>query len=76
MSIIHRAIMLHLFLAMDLISAEPKVLGLGFGRTGTDSMKQAFIELGLGLSYDMIEANPNPKCPNPDWVGPSYHMVE
>ncbi|GMI25648.1 hypothetical protein TrCOL_g13724 [Triparma columacea] len=48
------AITLLLVLAYN-VNAEPKVMGLGFGRTGTDSMKRAFIELGFGPSYHMSE---------------------
>ena len=36
-------------------TAAPKVMGLGFGRTGTDSLKKALIELGFGPSYHMLE---------------------
>ena len=32
-----------------------KVIGLGAGRTGTDSLKQALIELGFGPTYHMKE---------------------
>lgn len=36
-------------------AAELKVIGLGYGRTGTDSLKEALIELGFGPSYHMKE---------------------
>ena len=33
-----------------------QVIGLGSGRTGTDSLKVALIELGFGPTYHMKEA--------------------
>jgi hypothetical protein len=38
-----------------------KVIGAGFGRTGTLSLKVALEELGLGPCYHMIEVNAHPE---------------
>jgi len=38
-----------------------KVIGAGFGRTGTLSLKLALEELGLGPCYHMIEVNAHPE---------------
>jgi hypothetical protein len=38
-----------------------KVIGAGFGRTGTLSLKAALEELGLGPCYHMIEVNAHPE---------------
>lgn len=38
-----------------------KVIGAGFGRTGTASMKQALEHLGLGPCYHMHEVLPHPE---------------
>lgn len=38
-----------------------KVIGAGFGRTGTLSLKLALEELGLGPCYHMIEVNARPE---------------
>lgn len=37
-----------------------KVIGAGFGRTGTRSLKTALEELGLGRCYHMVEVMKNP----------------
>jgi Sulfotransferase domain len=37
-----------------------KVIGAGFGRTGTLSLKLALEELGLGPCYHMVEVNAHP----------------
>lgn len=37
-----------------------KVIGAGFGRTGTTSVKAALQELGFGATYDLTEAFKNP----------------
>ncbi|THD64387.1 sulfotransferase family protein [Phenylobacterium sp.] len=42
-----------------------KVIGAGFGRTGTMSLKLALEALGLGPCYHMIEVFKNPAAP--DW---------
>jgi len=42
-----------------------KVIGAGFGRTGTMSLKLALETLGLGPCYHMIEVFKNPQAP--DW---------
>jgi hypothetical protein len=34
-----------------------KVIGTGFGRTGTDSMREALNMLGLGPCHHMLEVN-------------------
>src|ERR1700752_4054595 len=39
------------------------VIGAGFGRTGTMSLKLALEQLGLGPCYHMIEVFKNPKAP-------------
>jgi hypothetical protein len=53
-----------------------KVIGAGFGRTGTLSLKAALEQLGFGRCYHMMEVIPNPKAPDlwsaaadgkPDW---------
>jgi hypothetical protein len=38
-----------------------KVIGAGFGRTGTLSLKSALDELGLGPCYHMVEVNARPE---------------
>jgi len=38
-----------------------KVIGTGFGRTGTDSMREALDMLGLGPCHHMFEVNSNEK---------------
>ncbi len=38
-----------------------KVIGAGFGRTGTESMKQALELLGVGRCYHMHEVLPHPE---------------
>jgi Sulfotransferase domain len=54
-----------------------KLIGAGFGRTGTTSVKFAYEMLGLGRCYHMIEVFPNPAAPtrwiqaadgNADWA--------
>lgn len=37
-----------------------KVIGAGFGRTGTMSLKLALEQIGLGPCYHMIEVLPHP----------------
>lgn len=44
-----------------------KVIGAGFGRTGTLSLKLALEELGLGPCYHMIEVNAHPDH-DPLWL--------
>jgi len=53
-----------------------KVIGAGFGRTGTMSLKAALEQLGFGPCYHMIEVFPKPEAPDlwsaaadgdPDW---------
>jgi hypothetical protein len=53
-----------------------KIIGAGFGRTGTMSLKLALEQLGFGPCYHMIEVFPKPDAPsqwiaaadgNPDW---------
>jgi hypothetical protein len=44
-----------------------KVIGAGFGRTGTLSLKLALEELGLGPCYHMIEVNAHPEQ-DPLWL--------
>ena len=36
-----------------------KVIGAGFGRTGTDSMREALTQLGFGPCHHMVEVNTN-----------------
>lgn len=38
-----------------------KVIGAGFGRTGTLSLKSALDELGLGPCYHMVERHTPPE---------------
>ena len=38
-----------------------KVIGAGFGRTGTDSMRQAMNILGLGPCHHMFEVTRDPE---------------
>ena len=38
------------------VAAPLKVIGLGYGRTGTDSLLSALLELGFGPTYHMREA--------------------
>jgi hypothetical protein len=54
-----------------------KVIGSGFGRTGTMSLKLALEQLGFGPTYHMVEVFKNPQAPgwwvdaadgNPDWA--------
>ena len=40
-----------------------KIVGAGFGRTGTLSMKFALEELGFSACYHMIEVRKNPSHP-------------
>lgn len=42
-----------------------KVIGAGYGRTGTKSLKDALEHLGLGPCYHMVEVFKNPQAP--DW---------
>ena len=42
-------------------STTLKVIGAGFGRTGTLSLKLALEELGLGPCYHMIEVSAHPE---------------
>jgi hypothetical protein len=53
-----------------------KVIGAGFGRTGTLSLKAALEQLGFGPCYHMVEVFKNPNAPQwwidaadgkPDW---------
>ena len=53
-----------------------KVIGAGFGRTGTLTLKLALEQLGFGPCYHMIEVFKNPRAPSwwveaadgkPDW---------
>lgn len=44
-----------------------KVIGAGFGRTGTNSLKLALEELGFGPCHHMHEISNNPSL-LPDWV--------
>lgn len=53
-----------------------KVIGAGFGRTGTLSLKLALEQLGFGPCYHMVEVFKNPQAPawwveaadgKPDW---------
>lgn len=37
-----------------------KVIGTGFGRTGTDSMREALTMLGFGPCHHMREVNTDP----------------
>lgn len=39
----------------------PNVIGAGFGRTGTLSLKSALEELGLGPCYHMVETRAHPE---------------
>ena len=39
------------------------VIGAGFGRTGTSSLKGALEQMGVGRCYHMIEVFPNPEGP-------------
>lgn len=43
-----------------------KVIGTGFGRTGTDSMRHALNQLGFGPTHHMYEINANPDL-RADW---------
>ncbi|THD77524.1 MAG: sulfotransferase family protein [Phenylobacterium sp.] len=54
-----------------------KVIGAGYGRTGTMSLKLALEQLGLGPCYHMVEVFKDPKAPQlwldaaegrPDWA--------
>jgi hypothetical protein len=53
-----------------------KVIGAGFGRTGTMSLKLALEQIGFGPCYHMVEVFKNPQAPgwwieaadgHPDW---------
>lgn len=44
-----------------------KVIGAGFGRTGTTSLKMALEQLGFGPCYHMIEVFPKPEAPG-QWI--------
>ena len=44
-----------------------KVIGAGFGRTGTLSLKSALDELGLGPCYHMVETRAHPEH-DPMWL--------
>jgi hypothetical protein len=44
-----------------------KVIGAGYGRTGTMSLKLALEQLGFGPCFHMSEAIANPACV-PDWI--------
>ncbi len=55
-----------------------KVIGSGFGRTGTMSLKLALEQLGVGPCYHMVEVFQKPEAPQmwvdaangkPDWPG-------
>jgi hypothetical protein len=54
-----------------------KVIGSGYGRTGTMSLKLALEQLGFGPTYHMVEVFKNPQAPGwwvdaadgkPDWA--------
>ncbi|MDE2487101.1 MAG: sulfotransferase family protein, partial [Alphaproteobacteria bacterium] len=54
-----------------------KVIGAGYGRTGTMSLKLALEQLGFGPCYHMVEVFKNPQAPawwleaadgRPDWA--------
>jgi Sulfotransferase domain len=45
-----------------------EVIGAGFGRTGTHSLREALGELGLGPCYHMIEVIQDPERKVPQWV--------
>jgi hypothetical protein len=44
-----------------------KVIGAGFGRTGTLSLKVALEQLGFGPCYHMVEVFPKPEAPA-QWI--------
>ena len=48
-----------------------QVVGAGFGRTGTHSLREALGELGLGPCYHMIEVIQDPDRKVPQWVAAS-----
>ena len=48
-----------------------QVVGAGFGRTGTQSLREALGELGLGPCYHMIEVIQDPDRKVPQWVAAS-----
>ena len=48
-----------------------QVVGAGFGRTGTHSLREALDELGLGPCYHMIEVIQDPDRKVPQWVAAS-----
>lgn len=67
-----------------------EVIGAGFGRTGTLSLKLALERLGYGSCYHMEEIvrqperigdwmaaarAPNPDWPNPDWPNPDWDAI-
>lgn len=43
-----------------------KVIGAGFGRTGTESLKKALEQLGFGTCYHMFELMQHPEH-LPEW---------
>ena len=45
--------------AIDMPSADLQVIGAGFGRTGTSSLKMALQTLGYGMCYHMSDVNHN-----------------
>lgn len=47
-------------------SNQLKVIGAGLGRTGTESLKKAFEQLGFGACYHMFELMKNPEH-LPEW---------
>jgi len=52
-----RALFVMMLVMMLLVSEATglKVVGVGLGRTGTESLKQALIEMGFGPAYHMVE---------------------
>ena len=53
------------FESMELTMAL-EIIGAGFGRTGTNSLKIALEHLGFGPCHHMFEVRDNPEC-LPDW---------
>jgi hypothetical protein len=47
--------------ALEQITVTIKIIGAGFGRTGTKSLKAALEQLGFGPCYHMIELHQNPE---------------
>ena len=41
-----------------------EIIGPGFGRTGTMSLKLALEQIGLGPCYHMVEVFKNPAAPD------------